>query len=348
MKTLIRLVMLLVVLGICLPAQADILIYSMTTKYWAAEDIGDNDWDIFSATIKGYLILDLIIEEGQITGFDNAMHIDYGRDRNEKWTDEVTHNIDIEKILYDDNIQYILTESDFEDGNFRVMMLTGEGRDYNIGSQQLLEIPRQLEGRILWHDVSDISEISDVEMRIQQNLTKEANEQKMDFDEANEMVRNWLRQRGWFGPDTGGDDDTNGNGNGDAESFEDGLPGEPWRTYGYASWYVVSNNSHTGSHSIRAGDIEDREVTSLELVADCKQGNISFYKKVSTEENYDFFKFYIDGIEMGRWSGEEQDWDRVTYPIDEGTRTFRWDYSKDSFSSMGDDTVYIDDVEYSD
>jgi hypothetical protein len=46
MKTLIRLITLLVVLAICLPTQADILIYSKTVKCWVAEDTGDEDWDI--------------------------------------------------------------------------------------------------------------------------------------------------------------------------------------------------------------------------------------------------------------------------------------------------------------
>lgn len=346
MKTLIKFIILLIVLGTCFPAQAEILIYSVTTKSWAAEDMGSDNWDIYTDNINGFLILDMIIEEGQITGFNNTMHIDYGRNSNEKWTDVVAHNIEIERIGNDGNIQYILTESDFENSNFSVMMLAGEGRDYNIGLPQEQEIPRQLEGHILWHDISDISKISDIKMRVEQKFTKEANEHSMDFNETCDMVQNWLRQRGWLGSDTGGDDNDNGE-IGDIESFENGLLEEPWRTYGYATWYVVSNTSNTGSHSVRAGDIEDDEVTSLELVADCRQGQISFYKKVSSEKDFDFLRFYIDGTEMGRWSGK-QEWERVSFPVNAGTRIFRWDYVKDNFYSKGDDTAYIDDVEFLD
>ncbi len=347
MKTLIKFIILLVVLGICLSAQAEILIYSVTTKCWAAEDMGSDNWDIYTDTIKGFLILDLIIEEGQITGFNNTMHIDYGRDRNENWTDVVTHNIEIERIEYDDNAQYILTESYSENSNFKVMMLTGEGKDYNIGLLQPQEIPRQLEGHTLWHDISDISKISDIKMRMEQKFTKEANEHRMDFNEACEMVQDWLRQRGWFGSDAGGNN--NGNGDiGDIEGFEKGYLNEPpWRTYGYGIWYVTPHDSNTGNYSVRAGNIEDNEVTSLELIADCKQGVIRFYKKVLSEEDCDFLIFYIDNIEMGRWSGK-QDWERVSFPVNAGTRTFRWDYRKDYFYSSIYDTAYIDDVEVPD
>jgi hypothetical protein len=346
MKTLIKFVMLLVVLGICLSAQAEILVYSVITKNWAAEDMGSENWDIYRDKINGFLILDLIIEEGQITGFNNTMHIDYGRDGNEKWTDIITHNIEIERIGYDDKVQYILTESESEESNFRVMMLTGEARNYNIGLQQPQEIPRQLEGYALWHDISDISQISDIKMRVERKYSKEANEYKMDFNETCNMIQDWLRQRGWLGSNDGGDD--NGNGDiGDIESFEKGYFDEPWRTYGYGSWFVTSYESNTGNYSARAGDIDDDEVCSLELVADCKQGMIRFYKKVSCEENFDFLRFYIDGTEMGRWSGK-QDWERVAFPVNAGIRTFRWDYVKDDFYSRGDDTAYIDDVELSD
>jgi hypothetical protein len=54
-------------------------------------------------------------------------------------------------------------------------------------------------------------------------------------------------------------------------------------------------------------------------------------------------KFKIDGVEKGAWSGEE-DWSEVSFPVDEGTRTFEWTYSKDGSDSEGDDTVWIDDI----
>jgi len=53
----------------------------------------------------------------------------------------------------------------------------------------------------------------------------------------------------------------------------------------------------------------------------------------------------IDGVEKGDWSGEE-DWDIVSFAVDEGIRTFEWTYSKDSSISEGDDAASIDDITF--
>ena len=76
---------------------------------------------------------------------------------------------------------------------------------------------------------------------------------------------------------------------------------------------------------------------------DCVAGSISFYCKVSSESRWDFLRFYIDGSQQDQWSGE-QDWIMVSFPVAEGTRTFRWTYSKDESSSDGSDTAWIDDI----
>jgi hypothetical protein len=263
----------------------------------------------------------------------------------QKWTDVVSHNINIEKIGHDGNDQYILTESDFDNGDFWVMMLTGEARNYNIGLQNQPQIPRQLKGNILWHELSDINKICDIRLRVQQNFTKEANELEMDFNEAYSMVQDWLRQRGWYYSQEPEEDD-NPDINVNIESFEKGYFGEQWYTYGDESWYVTSDDSYTGNYSARTGRIGDNQLSSLQLVTNCKQGEISFYIKVSSEEKYDYLKFYINGILKGSWSGQ-QNWERVSFPINEGgLRDFRWEYLKDRSNSSGNDTAYIDDIEY--
>jgi len=72
---------------------------------------------------------------------------------------------------------------------------------------------------------------------------------------------------------------------------------------------------------------------------------MSFYRKVSSEDGYDFLRFYIDGVEKGRWSGE-LDWQKVSYSVGEGTHTFTWTYLKDESESRGYDSAWIDDVEF--
>jgi hypothetical protein len=72
---------------------------------------------------------------------------------------------------------------------------------------------------------------------------------------------------------------------------------------------------------------------------------ISFYRKVSSENGYDFLNFYVDGILLGSWSGN-LDWDKVSYPVAAGIHRFSWVYEKDEATSSGDDAAWIDYIEF--
>jgi glucuronoarabinoxylan endo-1,4-beta-xylanase len=130
------------------------------------------------------------------------------------------------------------------------------------------------------------------------------------------------------------------------ETFEKGdFSSFNWKFSGDASWFITSSQSNSGPYSARAGGIEDDESSTLMLELDCVAGNISFFRKVSSESGFDCLKFYIDGTERGIWSGRI-DWDEVTFPVTAGRRTFEWTYSKDSSVSDGDDTAWIDDITF--
>jgi len=79
------------------------------------------------------------------------------------------------------------------------------------------------------------------------------------------------------------------------------------------------------------------------VTLDCVSGDITFYRKVSSELDYDHLEFYTDSVEMDKWSGEE-DWAEVSFHVDGGKRIFEWTYSKDGSESGGDDTAWIDDI----
>ena len=73
-------------------------------------------------------------------------------------------------------------------------------------------------------------------------------------------------------------------------------------------------------------------------------GSVSFFKKVSSEVDNDFLKFYIDREEIAGWSGEE-DWDEYTSPnLAAGIHTFKWTYVKDKEGSSGSDCAWIDQI----
>ena len=130
------------------------------------------------------------------------------------------------------------------------------------------------------------------------------------------------------------------------EDFETGdFSKFPWEHYGDETWTwdVTSWQKHSGAYSAKAGSIDHDQSTTLQVTLDCVSGNITFYRKVSSESGYDHLKFYIDGVREGRWSGEK-DWAQVSFGVTAGTRTFKWTYSKDGSESEGDDTAWIDDI----
>ena len=117
----------------------------------------------------------------------------------------------------------------------------------------------------------------------------------------------------------------------------------PWVHAGDEGWSTTQQQKHSGIYSARSDSIGRGERSSLHVTLNCVTGNITFYRKVSSESGCDFLTFYIDGAEQDKWSGED-DWAEVSFPVTEGRRTFEWTYSKDSSVSEGDDTAWIDDI----
>ena len=128
------------------------------------------------------------------------------------------------------------------------------------------------------------------------------------------------------------------------EHFETGdFSKFPWEQDDDASWITTSLEKKFGNYCAEAGEIYDRGSSTLQVRLDCVSGNISFYRKVSSELGYDYLKFYIDGVEQDKWSGEE-DWVCVSFPVTAGERTFQWRYSKDYSIREGMDRAWIDDI----
>ena len=127
------------------------------------------------------------------------------------------------------------------------------------------------------------------------------------------------------------------------EDFETGnFSVYPWYFIGDTNWLIDNATFYEGNYSAVSGDIEDNQSSSMLLNAYILGGGeISFYKKVSSEANYDYLKFLIDGIEIDSWAGE-QDWSIESYQVDAGLHTFTWTYDKDVSVSNGSDCGWID------
>lgn len=130
----------------------------------------------------------------------------------------------------------------------------------------------------------------------------------------------------------------------DRISFEQNQFSHNWIFEGNQNWLVSSNDAQDGTYSAKSGNIDDNQTSSISLEFTCEEdGDISFYKKVSSEESWDYFRFYINGTMQNEWSGEV-DWSNETYQITAGTYTLKWEYYKDVSLSNGSDCAWIDNI----
>jgi hypothetical protein len=132
-----------------------------------------------------------------------------------------------------------------------------------------------------------------------------------------------------------------------SEGFEGGvIQSPPWVNNSTIPWTVATGTGfiQSGTYSARAGAIGHNGTTELSITMNVGlAGNISFWRRVSSESGYDFLKFYINNTEMGSWSGN-QAWAQMTYPVSTGANTFKWVYTKDYSTVSGYDTAWIDDI----
>jgi len=130
-----------------------------------------------------------------------------------------------------------------------------------------------------------------------------------------------------------------------AISFESDVP-SIFTYSGNANWFRTNTDAYDGDYSMRSGAIGHDEETSIQAELNITTaGNISFYKKVSSESGYDYLRFYIDGVEKGEWSGSV-DWSQQTYPVTIGNHIFKWEYSKDGSATGGEDCAWVDYIEF--
>jgi hypothetical protein len=74
-------------------------------------------------------------------------------------------------------------------------------------------------------------------------------------------------------------------------------------------------------------------------------GTLQFWYRISTEQGWDFLRFYIDNVQQpGAWSGTIGWTQSPAYNLAAGNHVLRWSYIKDSSVSSGADTVWVDNI----
>jgi hypothetical protein len=70
---------------------------------------------------------------------------------------------------------------------------------------------------------------------------------------------------------------------------------------------------------------------------------VSFWWRVSSEKDYDLFKYSVDGVQQQVISGDGA-WAYQAFTLAAGTHQIRWTYTKDSADASFDDAGYLDDL----
>ncbi|MBR3426915.1 MAG: T9SS type A sorting domain-containing protein [Bacteroidales bacterium] len=137
-------------------------------------------------------------------------------------------------------------------------------------------------------------------------------------------------------------------------AFSVGIVTEDWETGDFSKfewendpsmpWAVVTENPYEGNYCVKSGAIGDNQSTSLAINLEVhSEGEISFYRKVSSESGFDKLYFYIDGNEKGNWSGEVS-WGQLTYALPVGHHELKWTYKKDVYVANGSDCAWLDNI----
>lgn len=121
-------------------------------------------------------------------------------------------------------------------------------------------------------------------------------------------------------------------------------PGLAWSTDGDAPFTARADTFHFGGSSARTGSISHWQTSRLSVTV-TGPGTLSWYWRISSEADYDFFTVYLDGVSQVRWSGE-QAWKAESLSIPAGSHTVVWEYAKDGSVSMGQDAGWVDEVRF--
>ena len=92
----------------------------------------------------------------------------------------------------------------------------------------------------------------------------------------------------------------------------------------------------------------NNSTSTMQLVLQMQAGEqLTFSWKASTEDNYDYLKFYVNNSQYGQSLTGNTDWMSVTYTAaTTGTYTFQWRHIKDNYVGSYNDCGYVRDVSY--
>ncbi|MBO4563146.1 MAG: hypothetical protein J5772_05995 [Clostridia bacterium] len=130
-------------------------------------------------------------------------------------------------------------------------------------------------------------------------------------------------------------------------SFESAINGSdnflPFINDGEYPWVAAGD----AASSSNWGEANSQSDLLLELPMNAGE-TLTFKYRASSESNYDFLRFYVDGTQMFQQSGNNTNWTTYTFTATSTkTYVFKWSYQKDYSADTNDDCGYVKEVVYS-
>jgi len=128
-------------------------------------------------------------------------------------------------------------------------------------------------------------------------------------------------------------------------TFEMGMipPDSGLSSAGSKPWYAQTDQVYEGSYSLRSGKITDSQESILVLERETGAGTGSFHVKISSEQDWDYLEFAVNGRVLAKWSGRVN-WREFEFPLQAGNNRLEWRYRKDPSTFAGMDAAFIDNV----
>ena len=117
-------------------------------------------------------------------------------------------------------------------------------------------------------------------------------------------------------------------------TFTLGGTGQPWKGQ--------QTVTHDGVDAAQSGVCTDSTYTYIKASV-TGPAPITFWWKISSEQDHDYLRFMLDAVDQVKISGE-LDWQQVTFNVPAGSHELQWRYSKNATLTDGQDRAWLDEV----
>ena len=113
---------------------------------------------------------------------------------------------------------------------------------------------------------------------------------------------------------------------------------------GSYAWEIDMIGDRVAGKSTNQENASSQSTVTMDSITLSAGDKLRFDWLVSSESNYDFLKFYVNGSMVQQISGEVG-WTTVTYTVpSDGNYIFKWSYEKDGSVNRNEDTGWVDEV----